>query len=132
MELQLKIIGVMLVLLSFVHGIFPKYFNWKEELKDLSMMNREMMKVHTFFIALMVFGVGMLNIFCTEDLLNTRLGNKIAIFLGVFWGIRAFLQFFGYSTEIWKGKTFETIVHIVFSIFWIYMTVLYFKVGGVI
>jgi len=132
MELQLKIIGILLVALSFVHAIFPKYFNWKEELKDLSIMNREMMKVHTFFIAFVVFGIGLLNIFCTSDLMHTSLGKKLSIFLGMFWGIRSIIQFFGYSSKIWKGKIFETVVHVVFSIFWIYMTVVYFRVGGVI
>lgn len=129
MELQLKIIGILLVALSFVHGIFPKYFNWKEELKDLSIMNRQMMKVHTFYIALMVFGIGLLNLFCAEELMNTNLGRKLSIFLFFFWGIRAFLQFFGYSTKIWKGKIFETTVHIIFSCFWVYMTVVYYLIG---
>ena len=131
MELQLKIIGIMLIALSLVHAIFPWYFHWKEELKDLSIMNRQMMKVHTFFIAFVVFGIGLLNVFCTDDLINTALGKKIAIFLGIFWGIRSFMQFFGYSSKIWKGKTFETMVHIVFSIFWLYMTYVYLRVGGV-
>jgi len=130
MELQLKVIGVLFVALSFVHAIFPKYFNWKEDLKDINIMNRQMLKVHAFFIAFIVFGIGLLNIFCTDDLMNTRLGRKIAIFLAVFWGIRAFIQFFGYSSEIWKGKTFETVVHVVFSIFWIYITVVYLSVAG--
>ena len=132
MELQLKLIGILLVLLSFVHVIFPRYFNWKEELKDLSIINREMMKIHTFFVALVVFGFGLLNIFCTDDLLNTPLGKKLSIFLGVFWGIRAIIQFFGYSSENWKGKKFETVVHILFSIFWVYITVIYFMAAGVL
>lgn len=131
MELHLKVIGILLIALSFVHAIFPKYFNWKEELKELSIMNRQMMKVHTFFIAFIVFGIGLLNIFCVDDLINTPLGKKIAIFLGTFWGIRAMLQFFGYSSKIWKGKIFETVVHIVFSIFWIYLTLIYFMVAKI-
>ena len=38
MELQLKIIGILLISLSFVHVLFPKYFNWKNELKSLSLI----------------------------------------------------------------------------------------------
>ena len=48
MHIHLKIIGVLLMSLALVHVIFPRYFHWKEELKDLSLMNRQMMKVHTF------------------------------------------------------------------------------------
>ena len=55
MEVHLKIIGILLMLLALVHTIFPRYFNWKNELKELSLMNRQMMKIHTFFIAVTVF-----------------------------------------------------------------------------
>ncbi len=63
MELHLKIIGLLLMLLAFVHVIFPRYFEWKEELKSLSLINREMTYVHTFFIALIVLMFGVLSFF---------------------------------------------------------------------
>ena len=52
MEIHLKASGIALILLAFLHSIFPKYFNWKKELKGLSLVNRQMMQIHTFFIAL--------------------------------------------------------------------------------
>ena len=55
MEPHLKAIGILLMALASVHIIFPKYFNWKEELRALSLINRQMMLVHTFFIVLTVF-----------------------------------------------------------------------------
>ena len=48
MELLLKIIGGLLVLLAAIHIAFPKYFDWKVQLSSLSLINREMMYVHTF------------------------------------------------------------------------------------
>lgn len=127
MELHFKIIGFLLMVLAFVHIIFPKYFNWKVELKSLSIMNRQMMTVHTFFIALTVFLMGLLCIIATKDLIETNLGKTICFGLGIFWLIRLFIQFFIYSSELWKGKTFETIVHIFFSILWLYLTIVFFK-----
>ncbi len=50
----MKIIGFLLITLALVHIIFPKYFNWNKELKALSLINRQMMTVHTFFIAFTV------------------------------------------------------------------------------
>ena len=76
MENHLKIIGYLFVLLAFIHIFFPKYFHWKNELKDLSLINKQMMEVHTFFIALFVFGNGLLNILCASDLVNNPLGKK--------------------------------------------------------
>lgn len=113
------------MLLALVHVIFPKYFNWKEELKSLSLVNKQMMIVHTFFIALMVFLIGGLCWTSAEELVDTQLGKRISLGLGVFWSIRLLIQFFGYSSKLWKGKTFETIVHVLFSGLWLYLSVIF-------
>ena len=128
MELHLKIIGLLLMVLAFVHIIFPKYFNWKEDLKPLSIMNRQMLKIHAFFIALTVFLIGLLCFSSPTELINTPLGKKISLGLAVFWSIRLFTQFFGYSSKIWRGKTFETIMHILFSIFWVYLCFVFWSI----
>ncbi len=108
--------------LAIVHIIFPRYFNWKEELKPLSMINRQMMQVHTFFIALTVFLMGVLCVIATSDLIGTRLGKIVSFGLGLFWGTRMIFQFFVYSPRLWRGKPFETSVHFLFSFLWIYIT----------
>ena len=128
MELHLKIIGIFLILLSLLHLIFPKYFNWKQELSSLSLVNRQLMYVHTFFIALIVFLMGLLCISSSKDLTSSILGKRMSLMLGVFWSIRLYIQFFGYSSKLWRGKIFETSVHIVFSTFWIYLTTVFFLV----
>lgn len=122
MNVHLHIIGTVLMILSLVHVIFPKYFHWSEELKSLSLINRQMFKVHTFFIALTVFLMGLLCVTGGDDLIHTRLGKMICLGLGVFWLIRLCFQLFVYSPQLWKGKRFETVVHIVFTMFWAYMS----------
>lgn len=122
MEIHFKIIGGLLVALAFVHVIFPRYFRWGEELKSLSMINRQMMTVHTFFIALTVLLMGWLCLTSSQELANTEFGKKISLGLSIFWGIRLLIQLFWYSPQLWKGKKFETGVHILFSVFWIYMS----------
>ena len=76
MELHLKIIGYILIVLSLIHLIFPKKFNWKEEFKSVSLINKEMMYIHTFFIGLIILLNGLLCILCASDLINTNLGNR--------------------------------------------------------
>ncbi len=129
METQVKIIGYLLVILALLHIGFPKYFHWKEELKKLSLINHQMMKVHTFFIALTVFLMGFLCIISASELLMTNFGKRISLGFGIFWFIRLIIQFFGYAPALWKGKLFETIIHIVFSILWIYLSVVFFWVA---
>lgn len=125
MELHLKIIGSFLILLGLVHAIFPRKFNWKQELNSLSIVNKEMMYVHTFFIAFTLFLIGLLCITSFADLVSTTFGKRISLGLGIFFLLRLLVQFFGYSSKTWKGKIFETTVHILFSIFWTYVTVIF-------
>ena len=84
-----------------------------------------MMTIHTFFIALVVFLMGLLCLTSSSDLVETKLGKTISLGLGIFWMIRLFIQFFGYSSDLWKGKVFETSVHIVFALLWIYLSVVF-------
>ena len=128
MELQIKIIGCLFVLLAFLHVFFPKYFNWKEDLGSLSLMNRQMMYVHMFFIAFGVFLLGLLCLTSSHALSNTPFGKRVSLGLGIFWAVRLYVQFFVYSTKLWRGKAFETMVHILFSFFWTYASTIFMLV----
>jgi hypothetical protein len=128
MEIHLNIIGILLIILALGHIIFPSYFNWEKELKSLSLINRQMMTTHTFFIALTVFLIGLLCLTSSKELIETNLGKKISLGFGIFWTIRLGFQFFGYSSELWKGKTFETIMHLLFSIFWAYLCIVFLMI----
>ena len=125
MEIHFKIIGIVLIFLALAHAIFPRYFNWKRELQQLSLVNRQVMAVHTFFIALVVLLIGLLCLSSANELIETKLGKTISLGLAIFWTCRLLIQFFGYSAELWKGKTFETIVHIIFSLLWTYLSVVF-------
>jgi hypothetical protein len=125
MELHIKIIGGLFILLAVLHVFFPKYFNWKNELGSLSLMNRQMIQVHLFFIGFGVFLVGLLCLTSSKELLNTSIGKKISLGLGIFWAVRLYVQFFVYSGKLWNGKAFETIVHILLSLFWTYVTAVF-------
>lgn len=128
MELHLKITGVCLIALGLVHAVFPKQFSWKQELAPLGIFNRQVMYVHTFFIALTVFLMGLLCLTSPAELIHTALGKRISLGLGIFWAIRLFVQFFVYSPKTWRGKRFETVIHILFSVFWIYVTAVFILV----
>jgi hypothetical protein len=128
MAIHLNIIGVLLILLASIHIAFPRYFKWNVELKLLSLINRQMMVTHTFFIALTVCLMGILCITSAHDLIYTELGRKISLGMGLFWSIRLAIQIFGYSSKLWKGKTFETVIHMVFSCFWFYLSYIFLTI----
>lgn len=129
MQIHLNVIGALLTALALVHVIFPCYFNWKAELQALSLVNKQMMEVHTFFVALMVLLMGLLCLTSSEEIVSTPLGQRIALGLGLFWLIRLFFQFFVYSPKLWKGKVFETSVHILFIGLWTYLSFIFLWIG---
>ena len=113
------------MLLALIHVGFPRYFKWKEELSKLSLINKQMMEVHTFFLALTVFLMGLLCVLSTQDLIHTDLGKTISLGFSIFWLIRLYFQFFVYSSELWKGNKLETSIHILFSFFWAYLSLIF-------
>lgn len=125
MDTHLTVIGILLIALALIHTFFPKFFYWKKELSSLSVVNRQMMYVHSFFIAFMIFLMGLLCLTSSGELLNTRLGRRISFGLGIFWTARLLIQFVGYSSKLWKGKRFETIAHILFSLLWAYLSLIF-------
>lgn len=127
--IQLKATGLLLILLGIFHAFFPGYFEWKKELKPLSLINRQMMYVHTFFIGVTVALMGLLCLLVPNELLETKLGKYIAAGLCLFWLLRCLIQFFYYSSSLWRGRRFETIIHIFFSLLWIYLSTLFARVA---
>jgi hypothetical protein len=128
MELHLKITGYLLISLALIHLIFPRYFNWGKELSSLSLINRQLMYVHTFFIALVVLLMGVFCISSAEDIIYTKLGRQLSLGLFIFWTTRLVFQFYVYSPKLWKGKLLESTVHVFFSLLWIYFSTVFFLV----
>jgi hypothetical protein len=129
MAIHLKIIGSLLILLALLHFYFPKHFDWKRDFRSVSVINRQMFYVHSFFIAFVVFLMGILCITSTEDLLTSPLGKRICLGLGLFWTARLFIQFLGYSSKLWRGKKVETGVHVLFSVCWMYFSAVFIYIG---
>ena len=104
MELHLKIVGSLLIALSLMHIIIPKYFNWEQEVKSLSLITRQILYVHTFFIAFIVLLMGLLCLNYSNDLVYNSFGRVISLGLFGFWLTRLIFQFLVYSPKLWRGK----------------------------
>lgn len=122
MLLHLSLIGWLLVALALLHAGFPAYFGWRADLRPLRPINRQMMQVHTFFVALTVGLMGVLCLTSGPELIGTPLGRRVCLGLAVFWSVRLLIQFGWYSAELWRGKAFETVMHVVFSLLWLYLS----------
>ena len=129
MIIHLHILGTLFVTLSLLHIGFPRYFNWKEQLHGLSSINRQMMQVHTGFIAVTVFLMGSLCLTSAVELVSTSLGHRLCIGLGLFWTLRLVVQIFVYSKDLWLGKILETTMHVLFTVLWAYAAITFLVAG---
>ena len=120
---HLRVVGVLMALLAVVNLFVPGRLHWREELSHVSLLNRQIFQAHTVFIVLLVALLSALFLTCAEALLEpTRLSRALLTGLTVFWGLRMLMQWFFYSPRVWRGNRFNTVMHGVFSLGWIYVT----------
>ena len=120
-ELHLRIVGVLLLALIVLNLYVPRRFNWRGELASLSLLNRQIFQVHAAFICVILAMFATLALFFTDELLEpTRLARAVLALLAIFWSLRLLTQWFVYDRRLWRGKTFETIVHFIFTGVWTY------------
>lgn len=121
--IHLRIGGLAMASLVIVNLFVPSRFNWREEMSRLSLVNRQIFQVHTLFLVLILALFSALVLTCANELLEpTRLSRAILIGLTVFWGLRMAVQWGFYSSALWRGHRFNTVVHYLFSVLWIYLT----------
>jgi cytochrome c biogenesis protein CcdA len=125
-DIHLRIIGAIMILLGIAHFFFPKEFGWKEDLAQLSPLNRQLFLVHTWFIVLVLFLCGALSLFYGDLLLEPHpLSRVVLAGLLIFWGVRLIAQLFIFDSKLWRGHRRNTFVHVFFTALWIYFILVY-------
>lgn len=126
LNFQMKVAGVLLIALGFAHGFFGRYLKWKQELAQLSSLTRQIFLVHCFFISLTIVLIGACTLFYTNALLRSGTLSRVVLMgFVVFWLTRLAFQFFIYDSAIWRGHRVRTFMHVVFSILWTYLVLIY-------
>ena len=120
-ELHLRIVGVLLLALVALNLYVPRRFNWRQELASLSLLNRQIVQVHAAFICVILMMFALLALLYPRELLEpTPLARAILAGLAAFWLLRLLTQWFVYDRRLWRGRRFETTVHLVFTGVWTY------------
>ncbi len=94
--------GIFNLLFAVFHLFFWKLFNWKDELKSISFINRNIMQVLNLCLAFVFIIFSYISIFHTDEMLNTDLGLSLTLCISVFWFLRSLEQilFFKLKTAI--------------------------------
>ena len=125
-EWHLRLAGALQIILALLHLAFPRRIHWKEELARLSPLNRQIFHVHTFFVCVVLVMIGALSLLAPETLLEpSRLSRLVLGGFATFWGLRLFCQWFVYDAALWRGQAFNTTMHVLCSLLWLYLTVVY-------
>ena len=127
---HLHLVGASLIFLAMAHIDFCKRFHWQEELVRLSLLNRQIFYVHSFFICLVLVQMGLLCLLAPTALLeHSLLGRYVAVGFAAFWLIRLYSQWFVYDWRLWRGKYFETSMHAIFTLLWTYYVLVFAEVA---
>jgi hypothetical protein len=121
-RLHLEIAGALLMALGLAHALLGRYLGWTRDLARVPLFTRQVFQVHTFFIGLFVVLLGACSFFYAGALLAPGpLSRALLAGMTFFWFCRLMCQWFVYDSAIWRGNRFRTIMHVVFSMFWIYV-----------
>lgn len=83
--------------------MMPRVLNWKKELALLTPINRHLVRVVVLGIVICVLGLGIVVVSCAEQMVSTRIGRILSVFLAGFWSYRALAQWLVYG-RIWPGR----------------------------
>ena len=123
---HLRVVGLIMAVLVVVNLFVPGRLRWREELARVSLVNRQIFQVHTVFIVLILAMFAVLLLTSADALLEpTRLSRLVLGGLTIFWGVRMLTQWFYYSPAIWRGDRFNTAMHGIFSVAWVYVTAVF-------
>ena len=124
--LNLRIAGLIMAGLAVLNLFVPRQFHWREEMARLSLLNRQIFQAHSVFLILMLGMFAALLLVFGPDLLEpTRLARAVLGGLTIFWTLRMLMQWFFYSPDVWRGNRLHTVMHVVFSATWIYVSAVF-------
>jgi hypothetical protein len=126
LEAHLRLAGALQIALALLHLAFPRRFEWKTELARLSPLNRKIFLVHTFYLCLVLALIGFLSLCAPSALLQpTRLARLVLAGFALFWAFRLLFQWSVFDSALWKGNPFNTAMHWIFTLLWVYLTWVY-------
>lgn len=106
METLIKAGGIYNIALVVFHLLFWRIFNWKEDLRSLSFLNRAVMQVVNLSLTMVFVLFAYLSLAHSDELLTTPLGNSLLIFMALFWLARSAMQAMFFKLEHWSSVAF--------------------------
>jgi len=113
--LALRLAAALQIALALFNFFLTPIMKWQGELAKLSLLVREVFKVHSIFIAITVGIFGVLTWRFSREMAsaNDAVAVWLAASIGFFWLVRALLQWTHYSPTHWRGNLDRTLLHLI-------------------
>lgn len=106
METVIKAGGIYSFSFVVFHLLFWRLFNWKEDLRSLSFLNRCIMQVLNLSLTFAFVIIGYISLVHTRELLVTPLGKSLLVLIALFWLARAVEQIVFFKLKHWGSIAF--------------------------
>jgi hypothetical protein len=106
MESLIKTGGLYNIALVIFHLLFWQLFNWAEDLRSLSTLNRAIMQVVNLSLVFVFTMFAYLSLIHTAELLSTTLGRALLLSISVFFFLRSILQIVFFRLLRWGSVAF--------------------------
>ncbi|MCE9501080.1 MAG: hypothetical protein K8R21_11380 [Leptospira sp.] len=84
-DLLMKIGALYHLGFAIFHVFFWKIFNWKSDLRKVSIASRAIIQIANLCLILFFLMVAWISGFHSEELISTRIGNSFLVFVTIFW-----------------------------------------------
>ena len=123
-EIHLRVVGGLLLAIAALSVYVPRHFGWGAEIQRLTLLARQVFVIHAAFVSLVLVLLGLLLTLHAPALLAPgALPRATLVGLLVMWSARMLAQWFFYDARLWRGKPFETFMHVLFSAIYVYFVV---------
>jgi len=85
--------GVHSLFFALFHAYFWKLFDWKNDLKSISIANRAIIQIINLRLIYIFLGIGVVCFVFPRELLSSKLGNVFLLGISLFWLGRTIEQF---------------------------------------
>ena len=106
METLIKLGGIYNIVLVVFHLLFWRVFNWGDDLRSLTFLNRAIMQVVNLSLTFVFVIFAYISLMHSTELLTTHLGKSLLMSITVFWFFRAILQPMFFKLKHWGSVAF--------------------------
>ena len=106
METLIQVGGLYNIILVIFHLFFWHIFNWGQDLRSVSSLNRSIMPVVNLSLIFVFIIFAYISLVHSTELLTSPLGNSLLIMIALFWLARSLLQIIFFKLDHWLSFAF--------------------------